>query len=272
MSKKGFEGFSLLRSRVGYALAALAFASLPSVVGGRSYVEATDEQTFPLSANATVTIRNTDGRIYVYGSNKNELTIIAWKRAFTEERLQGIKVNAVVDANSAVIDTIYPPPPEGRFDDRSGTVDYTIIVPESCTLAKAELANGEIMLQDLRGESATATAEKGRIHVRNCFTDVRVAVGSGGMDVFYMWWEQGAFSLLAEIGSGNLRLALPPNAAAAIDVVSVHGSIRNRLPKQQQQGNNRALQTTIGEETSAESSAELKARATRGNITIERSY
>lgn len=259
-----------MRRRAGYAAAVIAFAMLTGGAGGRSYVEATDEQTFPLSPNATVSIRNTDGRIHVYGSNKNELTIIAWKRAFTQERLDGIKVNAVVDGSSAVIDTIYPPAPAGRLDDRSGTVDYTIIVPESCTLAKAELANGEIMLQDLRGASATATADKGRIHVRNCFTNVHVTIASGGMDVFYMWWENAAFSLLAEIGTGNLRIALPPNAAAALDAVSVHGSIRNRYPKQQQpqQGDNRVLQTTVGDE----SNAEIKARATRGNITIERSY
>lgn len=244
-----------------------AFVALSAVSHGSSYVEATDQQTYPLSATATVTIRNTDGRIHVYGSNKNELTIVAWKRAFTQERLDGIKVNTTIEGDSAVIDTIYPPAPEGRLADRSGTIDYTIYVPQGCTL-QAELRNGEILLQDLRGKSATASTDKGRILVRNCFTDLRVSVTSGGMDIFYMWWESGTFSLLAEIASGNMRLALPPNAAARIDAASMHGSLRNRYPKQQQPGDQRALQTTIGDDANAD----LKARSIRGNITIERSY
>ena len=233
-----------------------------------SVVDETIEQTYELAADATVSIRNTDGRIYVYGSNKNELTIVAVKRAFTKERLDAIKIDARVDASSTVIDTIYPPRPQGRFADRSGTVDYMIYVPQTCTLAKAELAKGEILLQDLRGPSASASLGMGRLNVRNCFTDVRVSVDSGGMDVFYTWWESGTFSLVAEIANGNVRLALPPNVGARVDVASTFGSIRNRFPKEQQQGAQRELNTTLGDD----SDVELKVRATRGNVTIERSY
>ena len=233
-----------------------------------SVVDETIEQSYELAADATVSIRNTDGRIHVYGSNKNELTIVAVKRAFTKERLDAIKIDARVDASSAVIDTIYPPRPQGRFQDRSGTVDYSIYVPQACTLARADLTNGEILLQDLRGPSADASLAMGRLNVRNCFTVVRVAVGSGGMDIFYTWWETGVFSLAAEIANGNTRLALPPNVGARLDLASTFGSIRNRFSKEQEQGEQRELSTTLGEG----SSVELKVRATRGNITIEKSY
>ena len=250
------------------ALCAAACFSLVCLARASSVVDETVKEEHALSGNAKVTIRNADGRIHVYGSNKDELTIIAWKRAFTKERLDGIKVNAVVTSDSAVIDTIYPPAPEGLLADRSGTVDYTIYVPQACTLEKAELVNGEIMLQDLRGPSAHASTDKGRILVRNCFTALRLAVGAGGMDVFYTWWETGAFSLLAEIASGNMRLALPPNAAAQIEAEASSGSIRYSLGGEQQQGDQRTLTTTIGDS----SEVDLKIRAARGNIRIEKSY
>ena len=246
-----------------------AFLSLSAPTQAKSVVDETVQETHQVGPNPTVTIRNTDGRIHVYGSNKNELTIIAWKRAFTKERLAGIKVDAVVNSDSVVIDTIYPPAPEGRLADRSGTVDYTIYVPQYCTLEKAELNNGEILLQDLRGPSAEARVDKGRILVRDCFTRLRVAVGAGGMDVFYRWWETGAFSLLAEIASGNLRLALPADTAARLDAATVSGDIRNRFPKQEQQGGPvRVLKTTVGNA----SEVDLKLRSTSGNISIEKSY
>ena len=268
MKNTGLKSARSLTVRVVCALGAAACVSLASPSRAASVVDETVKEEYALSPNATVSIRNADGRIHVYGSNKNELTIIAWKRAFTKERLDGIKVNAVVTNDSAVIDTIYPPAPEGMLADRSGTVDYTIYVPQACTLAKAELTNGEIMLQDLRGPSAQASTDKGRILVRNCFTALRLAVGAGGMDVFYTWWETGAFSLFAEIASGNLRLALPPNAAARLDAEAASGGIRYSLGKDQPQGDQRTLTTTIGDG----SDVDLKLRAARGNIRIEKSY
>ena len=268
MSDTAFELSWPVSTRAACAICVAAVLSLSCAARAGSVLEETVEQTYELAADATVSIKNTDGRVHVYGSNKNELTIVAVKRAFTKERLDRIRIEARVEEDSAVIDTIYPPPPEGRFDDRSGTVDYMIYVPQACTLTKAELANGEVLLQDLRGASANASLGMGRLNVRNCFTDVRVTVGSGGMDVFYTWWETGAFSLTAEIENGNVRLALPPDAAARLDVASIFGSIRNRFPKEQQGGGQRELNTTLG----AASEAELRIRATRGNITVERSY
>jgi hypothetical protein len=257
------------QTRLASALAAAAVALMACEARAGSVIAETEEQEYPLSQNATVTIRNTDGRIHVFGSDKDELKIVAVKRAFTQERLDGIRINAVVNADSAVIDTIYPPPPQGRLEDRSGTVDYMIFVPQASTLAKAELAKGEVLLQDLRGASATATVSNGRMVVRDCFTKVSATVGNGGMDLFYMWWEEGQFSLSAEVENANVRLALPPNAAARLDVASTHGSVRNNLPKaEKQQGHIRSIVTTVGDE----SDVELKIRATRGNIRVEKSY
>src|SRR6186997_3153249 len=53
-----------------------------------------------VSPTATVSIRNTDGRIYIYGSDVPELQIKAERRAFTKERLEAIKVDVVVDGES----------------------------------------------------------------------------------------------------------------------------------------------------------------------------
>ncbi len=268
MSDIRFNCSRLMATHLLPAVSVLVLAALSCHARAGSVVEERVEETYPLSADATVSIRNADGRIHVYGSNKNELTIVAVKRAFTKERVAAIKIDARVDATSAVIDTIYPPAPEGRFEDRSGTVDYMIYVPQACTLTKAELTNGEILLQDLRGPSASSSLGMGRSHVRNCFMDLSVTVGSGGLDVFYTWWESGVFSFDAEIANGNVRLALPPNVAARIDLASTFGNIRDRFSKEPAKGEQRAVNATLGDE----SSIALKVRATRGNITVEKAY
>src|SRR5215210_1629115 len=118
--------------------------------------EETTEDTYSVGANPTLTVRNTDGRVFIYGSEDGEIMVKAYKRAFTKERLEKIKVAVSVVDNAVAIDTIYPPPPEGLLADRSGTVEYTILVPQSCTVAKVELAQGEIQLQGLRGAGIDA--------------------------------------------------------------------------------------------------------------------
>ncbi len=79
------------------------------------------EQTYPLSPAAAITIRNTDGTIYVYGSEVNELKVFARKKAYSKERLDGISIKVSIDGDKASIDTIYPPGPKGlSLQDRSG--------------------------------------------------------------------------------------------------------------------------------------------------------
>ena len=79
------------------------------------------------------------------------------RKAFSQERLDELKVNVAIDGDDAVIETAFPPKPEGwSTSDRSGTVEYLINVPQHCTITKAELANGEIMIDGMRGPSVDA--------------------------------------------------------------------------------------------------------------------
>src|SRR3954465_6367354 len=67
------------------------------------------EQTYALPADAEVIVRNTDGTIYLYGAEEDELRIVARKKAYSQERLDAISVQVSIDGNKAVIDTKYPP-------------------------------------------------------------------------------------------------------------------------------------------------------------------
>ena len=232
-------------------------------------LEEITEETYELSPTGTLTIRNGDGRIYLYGSDGSELRVKVIRKAFSQERLDAVKVNVSIDGDNAVIETAFPPKPEGwSTSDRSGTVEYLINVPQHCTIAMAELANGEIMIDGLRGPSVDAQVGNGRIHARNCFTSARFTVERGGMEVFYGWWERRAFSLTAEIAIGNVRVLIPSDANARIEATTVNGNLQSRFAKP---GENlgRKLETTLGDEGA---NAELMLRATNGNVRIDKSY
>src|SRR3954469_9982264 len=108
------------------------------------------EQTYPVPADAEITVRNTDGTIYIYASEENELKIVARTKAYSRERLDAISVQVSIQGSKATIDTKFPPRPKGlSLHDRSGTVDYVIVVPQRCTLAQVELTTGEILVEGL---------------------------------------------------------------------------------------------------------------------------
>lgn len=248
-----------------------AIATLWALGAGAAFgaiLEDVVEQAYEIPPTATVSIRNTEGRIFVYGGEEPQIKISAARRALTKERLEAIKISVEIKGEVVAVETISPPVPRGSlFADRSGTVDYTIVVPQSCTLANVELANGEILIQNLRGEGVEARLGRGLLHLRDCFSGVRATLGQGRLDAFYSWWDTRSFSLSAEVSDGELRLALPVNAALQLDAASVHGEIKNRFrePGPDEVGRWR---TEIG----GGSAIHFKLRTIAGNIWIERAY
>ncbi len=225
------------------------------------------KQSYELAPNANVSIRNTDGRIYIYGSDENKLEILAMRRAFSNERLEAIQIKVTIENNTAVIDTIYPPASGTSFlADRSGTVDYTIILPQHCTLSEVKLANGEIMISGMRGEQINAHLDRGLMYLRNCFSAVRARLGQGRMNVRYSWWETSAFSLAAEVEKGDLRLAVIRGAAVHLDATSVDGRILNYFAPQPQDI------SRLDQQFGGESRVKFELKATDGDIRIEPAY
>src|SRR3712207_4795673 len=83
------------------------FACSSSVRAGAILEDAT-EHTYPVGANPTLTVRNTDGRILVYASEENEITVKVFKRAFSKERLAAIDAKITLEGDAMTIDAYYP--------------------------------------------------------------------------------------------------------------------------------------------------------------------
>ncbi len=251
------------------ALSLFALASLAEQLTAKPPLEETFEKTYPLAPNATVSVRNTDGTIYLYGSLHDELKISARKKAYSKARLDGISIDVSINGNTAMVETVYPPTSRGlSFKDRSGTVDYIIVLPQSCTVSQVELANGEIILSGLRGRAANARLTNGILMALDCFTALHLDAEQGRIDVYYNWWEEGAVSLFANLKNGELRVALPPEPTVRIDAESVSGHITNQFGQEHGQKSEHSLQTTIG----ADDGAEFQLRTEGGNIHIDRGY
>jgi len=259
-----------MKNRAAGIFLALLAALVPAAVSG-GIVDRVDERKFSVPPHARITVRNTDGRIMIYGSEEAAVHVSALKRAFTEERADAIKVNVELNGDAVVIDTIYPPKSdESLLADRSGTVDYTILVPQFCTMESVELENGEVIIEEVSGGGIKARVERGKLTLVNSYASADLHLGDGLLDLLYAWCEDhGPFRVQAELGKGELRLGLPETAAVGVEAEAPNGRIDNAFAAEGAEGESelKTLRTTIGDKTATEK-VQFSLRAANGGINL----
>ena len=155
------------------------------------------------------------------------MRVRATKRAYTRERLKQIAVNVSIQPSSVSINTKFPPKPKWALLDRSGTVDYTVVVPATVSLARLELSGGEVVVDGMRGRKTDARLRSGRMFARNCFGNVALTLDRGTLILAYDWWEPGKFAIQANIGDGNAWAFLPDDTICHLIAETGHGKIGN---------------------------------------------
>ncbi len=229
-------------------------------------VEQTFNQTCKVEPNARLTVRNLDGSIRIYGADTHEVKIEAIKKAYDQARLDKIIINVEAHATSVAIDTIYPPKPKFGLADRSGTVDYIIIVPATCTIPRLELTNGEMLIAGMRGGRVNANLVNGRLFDHNNFGAHELFVANGGLDIVYDWWEQSKFSVDAKIVNGNARAFLPGEAAFHLLAAAVDGNVSSDFSEKENR--HRGLVPKIDAIVGGPSEVVIQLHATNGSIRV----
>ncbi len=179
----------------------------------RGVLEQTIEETLQIYPTASVTIDNGDGSIRIYGAPASEMRVKAIKRAYTADRLKKIDVKISAQLNSVSIQTSFPPKPKWGITDRSGTVDYVIVVPDTVSLARVKLDTGEILLKEMRGQETHAQLGTGRLFVHDCFSNLHLGVNTGPLNLIYDWWEPQKFSVQANVNNGSAVAWVPGQAS-----------------------------------------------------------
>jgi len=220
-----------------FAPASIAFCLLLSC---RPAVDRTLEEmidhSYPVEPIATLSVTNRDGSIRVYGagSETRSVRVEAIKKAYSPERLKAISVRVSAQPNSISIETIYPPDSGAGFSDRSGTVDYVIVVPHTIRISKLELTNGEVQLDGMSSDEARAQLGNGRLFAHNCFGNLNLSLKTGNLAIVYEWWEEREFSIHATIQDGNAFAYIPTEAAFHLIAHTATGKIANDFAEKEQ--------------------------------------
>ena len=203
---------------------------------GDGTLEEMIDRRYPVEPTATLNISNRDGSIRVYGAggDTREVRVEAIKKAYRAERLKAISVQISATRDSISIETKYPDDLQSGFSDRSGTVDYVIVVPQTMRISKLELTNGEVLLEELRSDQARAELGNGRLFAHNCFGNLDLHLKTGNVAIVYEWWEEAEFSIRSTIEDGNAFAYIPSDAEFRLIAHTETGQIGNDFePKEQ---------------------------------------
>jgi len=194
------------------------------------------DHVYPVEPTATLSVTNRDGsiRVYAAGSEARDVHVEAIKRAYSAERLKAISIQVSAQPNAISVETIYPPDSEVGFSDRSGTVDYVIVVPPTIRISKLELTNGEVLVEGMRSEEARAQLGNGRLFAHNCFGNLDLTLKTGNLAIAYEWWEELEFSVRATIQNGNAFAYIPTDAAFHLIAHTATGKIANDFAEKEQ--------------------------------------
>ena len=226
------------------------------------------EKVYAVEPNANVSIQNRDGAILVYGSDVNEVRVRSLKKAYSQERLNQIAVDISTKPGGVSIITKFPPQPKWAFPDRSGTVEYTIVLPATASISALDLNAGEVLLDSMRGPKVRARLNDGRIFARNCFANLDVTVNRGTLTLAYDWWEQSKFSAQVNVGQGNAWVWLPSDSGFHLLADTVHGKIANDFNNVPLTANSSASEMKIDQMINGGGSATIQVRVDKGNIKI----
>src|SRR5438132_13496080 len=143
------------------------------------------ERRFPLDPSGTFSLRAIDGTVEIFGSDSREVKIVATKKAFSLERWNAIVIRVDARPDAVNIETTPPPTPRHRFSDRSGTVEYTINIPQTARIARVEMPNDELVIDGMRGSSIASSLACGQLAIHNCFRDQTIHVILSEINVFF---------------------------------------------------------------------------------------
>jgi hypothetical protein len=231
-------------------------------------LEEVSEKVYMVEPDANISIQNRDGAILVYGSESNDMRVRAVKKAYSRERLSEIAIDISVRPDAVSVSTKFPPQPKWALSDRSGTVDYTIVVPASASISALDLNAGEVLLDSMRGPEVSARLNDGRIFARNCFTNLDLTAQRGTLTLSYDWWEEEKFSARVNVGQGNAWVFLPTDAAFYLLVQAGRGKIANDFNNLPVSANSSAREMKIDQIINGGGSATIQIRVEKGNIKI----
>ena len=207
-------------------LLSLAILLLFATFSVTADVTETMEYDFELNEGGRISLSNVNGDVQIDGTDGNQVHIVAVKQAGTQEYLDEIEIVIDDSADSLRIETRHPKSKSRWMNwgsDTSGSVSYTLTVPEGVQLDSIDTVNGGIRISAVSGP-VNAESVNGKLKLEGLKSDAKLDIVNGGITASFDVFGAGQrFS--ADAVNGSVTLKLPANASAEVHAETLNGGI-----------------------------------------------
>lgn len=228
-------------------------------------VEAKDEwtRTYPLTADGTLVLATSNGRIDITGGDTDKVTVTAERvvRAATEDaakqQLSIFEMKEEIAPNRVSIDSSS----RGVTLNVRRTVNYTVTLPRTAAVS-LHSSNGEIRVSNIGGHFA-AEATNGRVTATGLGQSANVATTNGVIALTFN--HVGGEGIRAETTNGTITISIPPATNANLTARVINGAITHEgLDLQISESSRRRLDGRLGA-----GGLPIRLETTNGTITVK---
>jgi DUF4097 and DUF4098 domain-containing protein YvlB len=212
------------------ALVALVFSVAAPALDQPGTLREEFHQTYPLSANGALNLKNISGDVHISVWDRNEVKVDAVKFAWTKQRLDEARIVVEPSTDSISIKTQYPDENltfnEDDPENNPASVEYTITLPRTARVDEAKLVNGNLTVEGVNGE-VNASCVNGRLKATGLGSASRLSAVNGRLEATFLQLPNGTVELRDV--NGAMTVTIPSDAQATVKANTVNGSISNNF-------------------------------------------
>lgn len=205
-----------------YDLCVLAAVMMGTLAVVRAEVREEFHQTYPLDKTGEVSLENVNGSVHVTAWDRDEVKVDAVKRAKKREHLEVVEIKVESSPDKIRIKTKYP---DGKNNNNSTSVDYTLTVPRGSKLSKISTVNGGVEVGGVHGD-VEASSVNGQVTARGLRGETGLSTVNGSVKATVTEVRN---PILLKTVNGSVTLALPEGVNADVSADALNGGISSEL-------------------------------------------
>lgn len=192
-----------------------------------SYGKVTEsfQQTYPLAAEGSISLRNINGNIEVTTWDRDEVAVEAVKSADDAERLarMRIEVNAKPDSLS-IATKLDKPSWWKRWNSNNASVQYRLKVPQRLAETQLVGVNSSITVTGVTGRLQLETVN-GRISTTGSTDEIAAKTVNGSANLGFISLPASGNILVSTV-NGSCQVVVPENSHYQVETKALHGSVK----------------------------------------------
>lgn len=193
---------------------------------------------FAAKENNSIRIKNSSSDITLRGTDANRIVVRGIKEGRDRDRVEvidksgddridlGVRYNCRNCQASVRFEVEVPRGVRLRFDDIS-TASGNVRIEDVTGDVEAETASGDVRVSNVTGKIEASSAS-GNVEVENVAGEVSAKTASGDVDVLIKELT-GTSDLKFSTASGDVKVAVPANTNADVEMQTMSGSVKNEF-------------------------------------------